>query len=248
MSKAKLNLNVLLKILLLLGFSILFIFKIANGTANKYVNPRIFIFMVFSSVLMLICAGILCFKLFENSNEKFKKSLFIYFFPLLLAFVFPAVSFNAASASDYGNSAYVSQKTNTILKKENKQEETIKENSGKLVLDEKNFYTEMYSIYSNPELYLGKEIEVVGFVFKDDNFSKNQFVPARLVMVCCAADMVTSGLVCNYDKAYELEENSWVKVSGVIEETEINGETLPCIMAKSVESVSKPQQEYIYPY
>ncbi|WP_408647987.1 TIGR03943 family putative permease subunit [Vallitalea guaymasensis] len=39
-------------------------------------------------------------------------------------------------------------------------------------------------------------MEVIGLVFKDNKeFKDNEFVPARLLMVCCATDMVP---ICFY--------------------------------------------------
>lgn len=97
--------------------------------------------------------------------------------------------------------------------------------------------------------YEGVKIEVVGFVFKDnEEFSDNEFVPARLMMVCCAADMVPVGFLCRYDKASELAADAWVKVTGTIIKAQYDGETVPCIQAETVLTTDKPANDYVYPY
>ena len=120
---------------------------------------------------------------------------------------------------------------------------------GVLVMDGSNFYDCVNEIYADLDRFNGMSIEVIGFVYNDsEDFSENEFVPARLMMVCCAADMVPVGLLCRYQNACELETDSWVKVSGIIGQTDFNGDIVPYIEAVSVEKSEKPSDEYIYPY
>ena len=35
-------------------------------------------------------------------------------------------------------------------------------------------------------------------------------------MTCCEADMSFAGLICEYPKAYELDDREWVKISGIL--------------------------------
>jgi len=103
-------------------------------------------------------------------------------------------------------------------------------------------------IYEHMDKYKGKKIQVVGFVFKDEQFKKNEFVPARMMMVCCAADMQPIGLLCSYAKASELKKDVWVKVSGRIGQGEFEGQKMPMIEVESVEPANKPKNEFVYPY
>ena len=112
-----------------------------------------------------------------------------------------------------------------------------------------NFYNCMNTIYNDLDTYIGRKIEVVGFVFNDyEEFADNEFVPARLMMVCCAADMEPTGFLCRFNNASELEADSWVKVTGIVGKTEFCGETIPYIEAQSVVKTDKPADEYVYPY
>jgi putative membrane protein len=121
--------------------------------------------------------------------------------------------------------------------------------SEEIVMTSKNFYKVISEIYSDMNYYNGVSIKTVGFVFKGDGmFEDNQFVPARLMMICCAADMQPVGLLCVYDKALELEEDSWVQVQGTISITEFEGEYVPCIIAEEVKKEDAPDKQYIYPY
>ncbi|MDR1573405.1 MAG: TIGR03943 family protein [Clostridiales Family XIII bacterium] len=110
------------------------------------------------------------------------------------------------------------------------------------------FYAWLNELYANLELYEGRRIAVTGFVFKDpEMFGADEFVPARLGMTCCVADLVPYGLICKYDKAGELEADAWVRVEGVIQAGEYEGAEEPQIAVTSVEPAD-PVEGYIYPF
>lgn len=71
-------------------------------------------------------------------------------------------------------------------------------------------------IRMNPEKYLGKELEIVGFVCKEDYLNKNQCIIERLIMNCCAADSKAVGIIGEYDKVNDLHENDYVVAKGKI--------------------------------
>ncbi len=68
-----------------------------------------------------------------------------------------------------------------------------------------------------PDRYRGKTVEFTGMVLKSDNFPKNYFVPGRMAMTCCEADMTFLGYVCKAREAKNLETRQWVKVRARIE-------------------------------
>jgi putative membrane protein len=117
-----------------------------------------------------------------------------------------------------------------------------------VVMDENNFVGWIQEISTSPEKYYEKKIQVTGFVFKDKQFKANEFVPARLMMACCAADLQPVGLLCRYDKASEFKNDSWVRLSGTIKQGTFQGQKTPIIVAESVGNSTKPANEYVYPY
>jgi len=269
------NINIALKILSLLGFAFFFMYSIFTGSVNRYVHPRIIPYMIFAAGAMLVISFLLFGELFKPQKEKSNSlSLLFYIIPLIMAFALPAQSFdsNTRTVGDIqlaGNESVDSNKDNLqedkpndgskedVRENESKIDATAKEDSnnalplqnGILVMDSNSFYNCLNEVYSNLDKYVGMQIEVVGFVFNDyENFKDNEFVPARLMMVCCAADMQPVGFLCRYDKASELKSDSWVKVTGIIGKTKFDGEDVPFIEAKSVIEAEKPAGDYIYPY
>jgi len=124
----------------------------------------------------------------------------------------------------------------------------LKPQGDTIIIDDSNFVKMTNEIFTHMDKYIGKKIQVIGFVYKDSRLKDNEFVPARFMMVCCTADMQPIGLLCRYTRASELKKDSWVKVTGTIKETEFDGQKIPLFLADSVVSAEKPNNNYVYPY
>ena len=68
-----------------------------------------------------------------------------------------------------------------------------------------------------PDRYRGKTVEFTAMVLKAPEFPKNYFVPGRMAMTCCEADMTFLGFMCKARNARLLESREWVKVRARIE-------------------------------
>ena len=64
--------------------------------------------------------------------------------------------------------------------------------------------------------YEGKVVEFTAMVLKAPEFPKNYFVPGRMAMTCCEADMTFLGFICKAREARTLETGAWVKVRAKI--------------------------------
>ncbi|MEZ4711981.1 MAG: TIGR03943 family protein [Caldilineaceae bacterium] len=93
----------------------------------------------------------------------------------------------------------------------------------------------------------GREANVIGFVYKDEQFGANAFSVARYVVSCCVADAAYAGLLVQWPDVAALENDQWVRVVGHFELTEKNGQTAPILIAKSIEITTQPNQPYLYP-
>lgn len=101
---------------------------------------------------------------------------------------------------------------------------------------------------------LGEEVELIGFVFRDSDFTETRFVVSRLLITCCAADAQVVGLLCEWNESSKLEDDEWIKVSGIIESTTLyneyleRDEILPLIKVTKLERIETCEDPYIYPY
>jgi putative membrane protein len=110
------------------------------------------------------------------------------------------------------------------------------------------FYQWIEEMFSDPDKYAGYSIKMTGFILKDPELLQpDEFVPARLVMSCCVADVLPFGMICKYEKTEELQNDAWVMVEGVIHITEENGYREPQARITAV-TPAAAVEGYIYPF
>ncbi|HHV08751.1 MAG TPA: TIGR03943 family protein [Clostridiales bacterium] len=122
----------------------------------------------------------------------------------------------------------------------------------KITVSNDNFSMWLTVLYDNIEEYNGYTIIMTGYIFNDsESLQKDEFVLARLMMSCCAADLSPAGLICKYDKASALEAGSWVTIEGTIfiGQYEYDGEKYddPQISVAKI-TPTKEVEGYIYPF
>lgn len=101
-------------------------------------------------------------------------------------------------------------------------------------------------INQNMKKYEGKTIKMKGQVFRMNTFAKNEFVPVRYAMVCCAADLQPCGVLCRSNKATQYKENDWVWVTGKIKIENYLNQTMPVCYVIKIEKAEKAKEDYIY--
>lgn len=270
------NIDAAFKVVVLLGFALFFFLTIQSGQVLKYVHPRNVPFIKFAAIAMVLISLFFIPEVFKPQRIKVSSIPLLFFIlPLIMAFLLPTQSFNSdyISYGDLklqGNSGNVD---NPEIKTEYSEEDEYKEDiyideysdaenkniiesnrnelqliDETIIMDNDNYVRWIQEIYENIEKYNGKKIQVSGFVFKDEQFEDNEFVSARMMMVCCAADMQPIGFLCRYDNAAELKVDTWIIVYGTIAKGEFNGNVIPVIEADKVENIEKPEFDYVYPF
>ncbi len=99
----------------------------------------------------------------------------------------------------------------------------------------------------NQDRYEGKRVSFTGMVYKNSLFQRNDFVPGRRVMTCCADDIAFLGFLCKSREAKRLSNRQWVKVTGIMKyeyRREYKGPG-PVLMAESVVLTEKPEPEIL---
>ena len=264
------DIEAVLKLITMLGFAVFFYVVIETGSAQYYVHPRLLPYMRFAIGAFVIISLFIFKGIYGMRSRREVRVLryLLFIVPLICAFTLPPRTLdteylslgkvNALGISTLKQGSTAPAIRDNAAKEKNTPNdfaEGVDENSDRLslldeetiVLDEKNFIFLIMEIFEEFDKYQGKKIEVVGFVFKDKTFGKNEFVPARFMVSCCAADMQPIGLLCDYDGASELKKEEWVRVTGVLKSREYEGEVIPIIEAQSVETVAKPKNEFVFP-
>lgn len=76
----------------------------------------------------------------------------------------------------------------------------------KISINDTDYIPVMNIIENNTDQFIGKKIEVNGFVYREKGFKDNQFVVARFGISCCAADASVYGLLSTLENASTLKK------------------------------------------
>ncbi len=117
-----------------------------------------------------------------------------------------------------------------------------------IVVDDERYIPMMNIIDMSIDEFVGKKIEMVGFVYREADFTENQFVVARFGLSCCVADASVYGTLSTMSGGGDLQNDDWVKVSGTLTTTQYNNWTLPYVEVDTLEKVEQPDSPYIYEY
>ena len=75
--------------------------------------------------------------------------------------------------------------------------------------------------------YLGKQANVVGFVYHDPRLKTGQFMVGRFAVTCCVADAFAIGMAVDWAGSGAFTDNSWVDVKGPVDTVTIDGQKVP---------------------
>ena len=217
-----------LQAIVLFCFSIYFIAVVASGAVYQYVHERHIPMLLFSAVLFLIIGIVYIQCAFQKKYTAQKPSHFFY----LLIFYTDSLSEQSAIAQFFSNP------------------ETVKPalENGVIVMNDQNFAAWLTELYMQLDSWIGTKITVSGSVWKDqDYFAADEFAVARMMMLCCAADMQPVGFLAQWAEAKNLTDNDWVMVSGTVGKKQYDSSADPIIIVDSVKKIPRPQREYLYP-
>ncbi|SFG56379.1 TIGR03943 family putative permease subunit [Oribacterium sp. WCC10] len=111
-------------------------------------------------------------------------------------------------------------------------------NQPSFAINPEDYGTWFVDCMDNPDRYIGKEITFTAMVLKRNGSPKNEIVPGRMAMTCCAQDMTFLGYVAKADPAVLAPYNTrdWAKITAVVgmEEREEYGGEGPVLDIKKI--------------
>lgn len=264
----KFNFDILAKIIILISFSLFYLKILISKEILLYVHPRIIPFAILGICSMIIIAIFLISSLYKSYKRTFKIEKYIAFIiPLIIILIFQiytlksnakTLDFNSDNKSNSVSSSNNAEYTPDLYggKTESYGDGTSSHNKLDICdniinVNSKNFVSSLDEIISNCNEYEGKTIEISGFIYNDKNLklNENQFIIARYMMVCCAADMQIAGLRCQYStNQNSFDLNTWVKISGKVKIDTYEGSYDPLILIDKIEIDPNPDTSYVYPY
>lgn len=242
-----------LRAILLLGFMALLIWLIQTQQLSLYINPK------FSGLVEI--ASYLLFPLFITQlltifrpaytlpNHHSHSGGWLYFpfiFVLGLAAILPNNTLNANLVNAKGLNSQISASTTPSSEMSRPLAPALRQMSVINVTDRD--YTEIMSeLQFFPQDYIGKEITMTGFVFKPPEASNSQFSLVRYVIVCCTADALPYGVLCELKDAANYEEGTWLTIKGLIQQAAYGDQTVSAIKVTSLKRIQEPKDPYVFP-
>ncbi len=279
--KKNLNLNELVWFLILIGFTCYFYMVISTDKITLFVHPKMVKYVSFALYFFMVLVVFQVKNIFSSQKVKSLKFGYIMFLiPLALGVLLKAEGVSTHSVISKGFSLTSQLKINTLKHKHitlvdgtevcehdeeyshpaNHEDASLDGNLESLALKEakiidmsnEEFLKNYENIYGNPHNYVGRVINMKGFIYKQEGLSKNEFILSRILISCCAADAQLVGLLCDYSEAMVFAEGAWINIVGTLAEGEYedykSGEVsiIPVIKVSKIEEINKQDNEYIY--
>ena len=109
-----------------------------------------------------------------------------------------------------------------------------------------NYTNVLKEVHDNIDTYVDKKIKFTGYVYRVFDLKDSQFVLARNMIISSDMQAVVVGFLCNYEKAPDFADNTWVEVTGIIAKGNYHGD-MPIIEITEINTVECPNDEFVYP-
>ncbi|MFD9625134.1 TIGR03943 family putative permease subunit [Peribacillus muralis] len=236
--------------LLLLGIGLM-IFKLyVSGHLTKLIAPKmipyaltaLFAFFVISLLRLKKqkqgrnhCD---CHSIRESSVSVLALKYSLFFIPIFLGFILTDFTLSGEVLAKRGMAQQQVQKQSSYDAGKHVNLENI------TVTDE-NYFEVLDELLNNLDTIEGKEIELSGFVYREDHFTKKQVAISRLSMSCCVVDATLYGYMLN-GNVKGMKTNDWYTITGTLKKGSYKGEAVPVIDLKDAKKIKPPKETYLY--
>ncbi len=230
-----------MKTLLLLGLGVYFAALIVTGSLNNYINIR-FVWLAYVAAVLFFLLG--AYSLYDllrpghphhdHAHGGLSWGILTLGLPLVLGTLIPSQPLGVEAVGGSISTTAVSAVNATTF--------TVAPEF-RNVLD----WLRVFSSTADFTTLEGEPADVIGFVYTEPAMPADEFMAARFTLSCCVADASAIGLPVIWQDTASLAPGEWVRVKGVIDIDEANGETRPVLRATAVEAVPQPEHPYLYP-
>lgn len=117
----------------------------------------------------------------------------------------------------------------------------------RIAVPEEQFIETLTTLDLFREAFIGKEIEISGFIYKEEEMGIDRMAVSRFAVNCCSADALPYGMMVNWPKAREYASDEWVKVSGKLTTSIYMENEIMTLDVTRVERIEAPATPYVYP-
>ncbi len=256
MKYSAISITAIFRTIVLVGFFLLLAWLTQTGELTKFINPRFASLIELAGCLLFVMSAVQAALIFRPHsghssdhccNHNHKASCLPFILTLLAAAFLPNNNLDASVAANKGlnsrlivEDSYGRQSVPRPLAKQLAQVRFIQ-------VTDINYTEVMFELNNFPKEYIGKEIEMNGFVIKDASFPAARMALARYVVVCCAADASPYGLQCESEHIDQYPSNTWLNIRGIIQMEKYKEQNIPVIKITTAKQVPEPARPYVYP-
>ena len=113
-------------------------------------------------------------------------------------------------------------------------------------INENNYANILKASSENLDSYVGCKVHITGYIYRLLNFEEKQFVIARDMTISPDNQTLVIGFLCEYEKAKDFPERTWVDITGVIKKGNFNGE-IALLEILTIQETQKPENPYVKP-
>ena len=196
------------------------VYLIRTGKISFYMGDKM-IKYIYAAIFMISVISI--FQVINIFTPKNNINLKVKYIPIILALIIGIISVKSQDSFRHRqlNNVLINEYTEDREHKHTDYLKDKKEYGQFIKIDDDNLEV-LEEIQIDPEKFIGKEIELCGFICKENYLKNTQFVIGRIIMTCCAADSKIVGILAEDKDIIKVKENEWVTVRGVINYTTIN--------------------------
>ena len=240
----------LIRALLLFGFGYLLMHVVLSGDVLLYIHPR-FIVGIKISYWFFYALALVQFmntlKPQEILHHEFRRGwgmYVVFIVPLAIGLLMPPKALSSYMVNQKG----INLTNNQQVSGRSVESATVYNYAANWnpVITDNTFMYAMQMLTLQPRSFVDKNIDFVGFVYKNDEFRKNQLVVARFAITCCTADAQVLGLTCLYDNADAFAKDDWVRVKGIIKTEHGLTGAYPAVEVSSIKKVPPPRMPYVF--
>lgn len=113
-------------------------------------------------------------------------------------------------------------------------------------LTAENYTDVLKMVHNDLDTYIGQKIKFTGYVYRAPDFTENEFVLARNMLINNNSQTLIVGFLCNCEQIKTYEDNTWIEIVGEITKGNYHGE-IPVIKITQITKTQKPDDEFVYP-
>jgi uncharacterized repeat protein (TIGR03943 family) len=227
----------LLRTLVLLLWSLFFVWLMIGGEVYRYIGPRTRWVVLFGAATLFVAAAMQGSVLRRGStppgtNRKELAALAYFLIPIALVVLIPRPSLGSQAALRKSSGTLVSSASRFA---------PVPQMSGEISFPEISYASESSEYAATMGISDGLAVKLTGFVTHPTEGADGTFALTRFETFCCAADAIPYSVTVEPEDQTDYPDDTWLTVSGVLVRM---GDQF-VLDAGRVKEVSEPQNPYI---